>query len=324
MKKQNILTAISVAIIIALVVTLYFQIDKSEQYSNKEYRFVMIPIVKHAWFDIVYDASVEASKQLEQELGVHITVEYEALDEFSLIAQSDLLAKIIASEPDGIAIDCIDSKSQLPLLNEAKRRGIPIILFASYPPEGELIPHIGNDFYEQGMFAGKELLKRINYTGQVAILHGVPTNTPHVQRYTAYKELFEQYPEIEVVANEFDYDVIDNAYNEATKIIAEYPDLAGFAVCNAAGPVGVGMAIKDAEKIGEIQYVGIDDLPQLQELMREGVVDLSIATQPNMIGEWCTVSLLMTNIGIKPAIWYDTKYGILTPDMLEDGVRESF
>jgi ribose transport system substrate-binding protein len=291
---------------------------------QKEYRFVMIPILAQSWFDIVYNASVEAAEILGEQMGAEITIDYQASPTADLVAQNELLERAIATKPDGIAIDCIDVQAQLPILREAINRGIPVVLYASVSPEGEMIPYIGNDFYEQGEFAAKELLKRLDYKGKVAIIHGVPTNQPHAERYEAYLDVFAEYPEIEVVATVFDYDDIENAQKEAAAILSAHPDLDGFAVCDAAGPVGVGIALKEAGRVGQVKYVGIDDLPQLQVLMQEGVLDLSVATRPNNIGKWCTTSLLMTKLGIEPVIWYDTKFGLLTPDMVKDGVIKGF
>ena len=295
-----------------------------ESSSKQDYRFVMIPILAQSWFDIVYNASVDAAEKLGKAMGVKIEIDYQASPSADLVAQNELLERAIATKPDGIAIDCIDVQAQLPILRDAINRGIPVVLYASVSPEGEMIPYIGNDFYEQGNFAGKMLLERINYKGKVAIIHGVPTNQPHAERYRAYVELFDQYPEVEIVATAFDYDDIENAQKEAAAIISAHPDLTAFAVCDAAGPVGVGIALKEAKKVGKIKYVGIDDLPQLQVLMQEGVLDLSVATKPNNIGRWCTTSLLMQKLGIDPVIWYDTKFGLLKPDMVKDGVIEGF
>lgn len=327
MNSVKVTITLSLLLVMSLSVLIYGLLGQKQDdiiSNSKEYRFVMIPVLKQSWFDIVYKASVEAGDTLGEKLGIKITIDYRVPKKFSLIEQSEILKNAIASNPDGIAIDCIDSTSQLPLLKEAKRRGIPIVLFASQPPDGELIPHISNNFYEQGLFAGKELLKRINYKGQIAIIRGIPTNTPHTERFRAYTDLFKKYPEVEIVATAFDYDSVENAYKEAVKIINNHPDLVGIAVSNAAGPVGTGRAIKDAGRVGKIKFVGIDDVPELQELMREGVLDLSVATRPNHMGRWCTVALLMSNLGIEPVLWFDTKFGLLTPNMVKDGVIKGF
>jgi ribose transport system substrate-binding protein len=293
--------------------------------AKQEYRFVMIPILAQAWFDIVYNASVEAAETLTAETGIKITIDYQASPNADLVAQNELLERAIATQPDGIAIDCIDVNAQIAILQEARAKGIPVILYASVAPEGSGIPYCGNDFYEQGAFEAKQLVERLGGRGKVGIIHGVPTNQPHYERFNAIKDILGQYPNIQIVAEAFDYDDIENAQREAAAILSAHPDLAGFAVCDAAGPVGVGVALKEAgKKPGEVKYVGIDDLPQLQELMQQGYLDLSVATRPNGIGRWCTISLLMENLGFDPVIYYDTKYSLLTPDMVKNGIIKGF
>lgn len=292
---------------------------------QKEYRFVMIPILAQAWFDIVYNASVEAADQIGAMTGTKITIDYQAPATADLVLQSELIEKAIATQPDGIAVDSIDVEAQLPLFQEARRRGIPVILYVNVAPTGSGVPYCGNDFYEQGYFEGEELMKRINYRGKVAIIHGVPTNQPHAERFRALKDVIAKYPNVQLVAEAFDYDDIENAAREAAAILAAHPDLAGFGCCDAATGVGIGQALKEAgKKPGEVKYVGIDDLPQLQELMRDGWLDLSVCTQPNSLGRWCVISLFMEKNGIPPVTYYDTKFALLTPDMVKNGNVKGF
>lgn len=291
---------------------------------KKEYRFVQIPILVQAWFDVVHNASVEAAEKLGKAMNTKIVIDYQAPAQADLVEQNRLLERAIATKPDGIAIDCNDVNASLAILKEAQKRGIPLVLYVSTSPEGSQIPYISNNFYDQGIIEGKELLKRINNKGNVAIIHGVPTNSAHADRFKALNDLFKQYPGIKIVATGFDYDDVEKAHTEASRIISANPDLNAFAVVDAAGPIGVGLAIKEANKVGKIKYVGIDDMPQLQELMRAGVLDLSIATRPHTIGRLITVSLMMQNLGIESPLWYNTGIGYLTPDMVKDGNIEGF
>jgi ribose transport system substrate-binding protein len=291
---------------------------------KKQYRFVMIPILVQSWFDIVHRGARDAADKLGKSMGTKIVIDYQAPAQADLVEQNKLLERAIATKPDGIAIDCIDVKASLPIIKEAQKRGIPVVLYVSTAPEGSQIPYISNDFYDQGLIEGKELLKRINYKGNVAIMHGVPTNSAHADRFKALNDLFKKYPDVKVVATGFDYDDVEKAHTECARILAAHPELDGFAVVDAAGPVGLGLALKEAKKVGKVKYVGIDDVPQLQQLMREGVLDLSIATRPNTIGRLCTVSLMMQNLGIESPMWYNTGIGYLTPDMVKNGNIEGF
>lgn len=289
-----------------------------------EYRFVMIPILAQAWFDIVHDAAAASAEQLSQQLGTKITIDYQAPAQADLVEQNTLLERAIATNPDGIAIDAIDVAASMPILKEAQERGIPVVLFVSTAPTGSQLTYISNDFYDQGRILGEELLKRLDNKGKVAIMHGVPTNSAHADRYQALNDLFAKHPEVEIVETGFDYDDVQKAQTEASRILAAHPDLDGFAVVDAAGPVGVGLALREANRVGEIAFVGIDDVPQLQELMRDGVLDLSIATRPRLIGNWTTVVLLLQNLGVPTPEWINTGIGYLTPDMVKDGNIDGF
>lgn len=311
-------------LVMILTVSAFSFVGEAKVKVKKQYRLVMIPILVQSWFDIVHKGAVDAAEKLGQAMGTEIIIDYQAPAQADVVEQNRLLERAIASKPDGIAIDCNDVEASLPILKEAQKRGIPIVLYVSTPPEGSQIPYISNDFYDQGLIAGKELLKRINYKGNVAILHGVPTNSAHADRYEALTDLFAQYPDVKIVATGFDYDDVEKAHTEAARILSAHPDLDGFAVVDAAGPVGLGLALKEANKVGKVKYVGIDDVPQLQQLMREGVLDLSIATRPHTIGRLCTVSLMMQNLGIESPMWYNTGIGYLTPDMVKDGNIEGF
>jgi ribose transport system substrate-binding protein len=325
------------ALLIVMVVLLAFSIVSCGNRSGRdfvpgqgttvqdEYRFVMIPFLAQAWFDILYDAAREMADHLGQMTGTRIVIDYQATPVADIVLQSELLERAIATNPDGIAISLIDVETQLPLVQEAKRRGIPVILFINVAPPGSGIPYIGNDFYEQGWVQGVELMRRINYRGTVAILHGIPTSDPHVHRYNALRNVIAQHPNVDLVSVVFDYDDIEIAAREASAILAAHPNLTGFGVVNAAGPVGVGIALRESgRRPGDVVYVGIDDLPQLQELMIDGWLDLSIATMPNQIGRWCVISLFLERNGVPPITNYDTKAAWLTPDMLRGGVIKGF
>jgi ribose transport system substrate-binding protein len=289
-----------------------------------EYRFVMIPILAQAWFDIVKESAEQTAAELGAQLGTRIVIDYQAPAQADLVEQNTLLERAIATNPDGITIDANDVDASMPILKDAQDRGIPLVLFVSTAPEGSGITYVSNDFYEQGTILANELLKRINNAGKVAIIHGVPTNSAHADRYQAINDVFANYPDVQIVETAFDYDDMQTAQTEASRILSAHPDLDAFAVVDAAGPVGVGLALQEAGRVGDVVYVGIDDVPQLQELMREGVLDLSIATQPRMIGRWIVIALMMQNLGFATPQWLDTGIGYLTPDMVKDGNIEGF
>jgi ribose transport system substrate-binding protein len=300
----------------------YAQTDAKK--LKPEYRFVMTPILAQAWFDIVHDAAQKSADDLGKQFGTKITIDYQAP------AQADLVEQKACSSARSRQSRTESRSTPLtsrPACRSSRRRRAAAFPWCCSSPrrrKGRRSPYISNNFYDQGRILGEELLKRLNNKGKIAIIHGVPTNSAHANRFTALNELFKKYPDVQIVETAFDYDDVQKAQTEASRILAAHPDLDGFAVVDAAGPVGVGLAVQEAGKVGKVKFVGLDDVPQLQELMRAGVLDLSIATRPRMMGNWTTISLLFQNLGIESPTWFNTGIGYMTPDMVKNGNINGF
>jgi len=291
-----------------------------------EYRFIQIPILVQSWFDQVFNNSVKAGDVMGAALGTKITWELQSPQEADVVVQTQMFEAAVATKPDGIAIDCVDPESQYPMLLAAYEQGIPVVQYVSYSPPGSPIPYVSIDLYADGRNVGLETIKRLEEkdkwgageTIQVAVIQGVPTNSAHAQRYQATIDLMAEYPNIEIVAEGFDYDDVENAREEASRILAAHPDLDAFITCDAAGPVGAALAMVEADKVEQIVLVGHDTLPALAQLMLDGVLDLSLYADVVNFGNWVTVVLMMQNIGISPPYYIDTGYKLMTPENAED------
>jgi ABC-type sugar transport system, periplasmic component len=265
----------------------------------QEFRFVLIPKVVHPWFDIVNDGAQEAAEMLGKNTVDKFVVDYRAPQSADVVTQNEILERAIATRPDGIIIDPLDPPGAYAILEEAHQRGIAIMVFASTAPEGPVkFPATNNDFYIQGGAASERLAEMLNYEGEVAIMNGVPTADAHAHRAEAHRRVFAKYPKMKVVAEGIDNDDIETAQREAAAIISAHPNLKGIVPCNAAGPIGIGIAVKEANKVGDIKVVGIDDLNQTLDLIKEGVIDSTYVTKPRTLGFWSVVTLWLNKKGI--------------------------
>lgn len=289
--------------------------------SSKEkrtYRFVVIPKVVHPWFDKVNKGAQAAAAMLSEQTGDKFEIDYRAPHTADVVVQNEILERSIATKPDGIAFDLLDGEGNRAVLQEALNRKIPIVLFDSEPPSGMVIPTIASDHTVHASLAAERLAKLLNYEGEVAIMQGVPTAPNHRHRAEVHREVFAKYPKMKVVAEGIDNDDIETAQKEAARIIAAYPNLRGWVSCDAAGPIGIGLAVKEAGKVGKVISVGLDDLNQLIELIKEGVVESSSATKPHMQGYWSVITLWLKTQGVTTPERFDTGVSFITRDMTEN------
>ncbi|MCG8481507.1 MAG: substrate-binding domain-containing protein [Spirochaetales bacterium] len=283
----------------------------------RTYRFVVIPKVVHPWFDQVNHGAQETATALSAATGHTFEIDYRAPETADVVVQNEIIERAIATRPDGIAVDLLDPDANRVLLREALDQGIPVVIFDSESPEGMGLTKVGNDFYQQGVIASERLAELLNYEGRVAIMQGVPTAPNHRIRAEAHRDVFARYPGIEVVAEGIDNDSIEQAQQQAAAIMSAHPDLDGFVATNAAGPIGIGLAIREAGRVGDVLHVGMDDLNQLVELIADGVVESSSSTKPKMQGSWTVITLWMETLGIPTPMEIDTGIAIVTRELAE-------
>jgi ribose transport system substrate-binding protein len=283
-----------VIIILVILSFIGFGVWAQDLKLKSQYRFVMITKVVHPWFDSVYVGADAAAKYLTKLTGKKVVVELRAPANADVVIQNEMIEKAIATRPDGIFIDLLDPVSNLKILSEAKKMGIQVLLFdCEYPGW----PSLGTDYSAEGALIAEELAKDLGYKGKVALSIGVPTAANHHARHLAAKAVIEKYPNMSLVAEVVDNDSIEEAAKQAAAAITANPDLAGFIGLNAAAPIGIGIAIKEAGKVGKIKFIGMDALPEMVQQVKDGIASRAITLPVRQIGFWSVLSLFTVVTG---------------------------
>ena len=174
----------------------------------KPLRFIIVPKISHPWYGEVHQGAENQAEILSRELGVEVTVEFMPPAQASQPIQDAILESAVASNPDGIAVELVDTVGHMPGIQRIKELQIPLVLFDSPSPDAT-ITSIGNNYAEQGAVAAERLAKLIGYSGKVAIMQGVPAAPNHMDRYQAQIKVLAKYPGIEMVDGGSDHDDIE-------------------------------------------------------------------------------------------------------------------
>lgn len=292
--------------------------DAAGTTKKDSYRFVIVPKVVHPWFDKVNEGAQQAATALKAQTGESVEVIYSAPQTADVVQQNQIIDSALATQPDGLAIDLLDPSGNQASLEEAQSQNVPLVLFDSVPPEGMQITHIGSDFCEQAKIASRRLVEILDGEGEVAIMMGVPTAPNHSIRAECHRQVFAEHPGIKVVAEGIDNDSIEIAQQQAAAIMQANPNLKGWVASDAAGPIGIGQAIVEAGKQDQVTLVGLDNLPEMIEMIRNGVADSSSASQPELQGYWSVMMLWAQATGAPVPGYVDTGNAFLTKDNIGD------
>ncbi|MDA8173866.1 MAG: substrate-binding domain-containing protein [Nitrospiraceae bacterium] len=279
-------------------------------------RFVIVPKVAHPWFDEVNKGAQAEAGILGRELGIEIVVDYMPPSVCDGAGQNAVLEKAAIGRPNGIAVDPVDAVANMAAINRIRSQGIPVILFDSPSPDAG-ISSVGNDFTRQGTIAAERLVKLIAFSGKVAVMQGYPTAPNHKARYEAQLAVLKKYPGITVVDGGTDNDDIETARQQASAVLKSHPDLSGYLCCDASGPIGIAAAVKQAGMAGKIKVVSMDGIKPILDAIKEGVIESTSATIPQMQGSMAVLMLWQASLGIQVPHAIDTGIDVITQENVD-------
>ncbi len=279
--------------------------------------FVIIPKAVHEWFDAVNQGAEAQAKALSEQLGVNVKVDYRAPSSADVTEQNTILEQAAATKPTGIAIDPVDYEGSKAVIEEIRGMGIPVMLFDAVV-EGSGLSSVGNNFYEQAQMEAEKLAELLGGKGKVAVMHGVTTAATHIERYEGHMDTLKKYPDIEIIDGGASSDDVQTAQQQAAAVIAANPDLNGYLCVDGAAPIGISAAIEEANKQGQITFVGAENLAQILQYIKNGTMICSYSTMPQMQGSMTVLMLWQMSIGQDIPSFVDT--GILYID--KDNVDE--
>jgi len=276
-------------------------------------RFIIVPKVAHPWFEEVNRGAQAEARILSRALGVEIVIDYMPPSVAGVAEQNAMLEKAAGGQPSGIAVDPVDAISHMAAIRHIRDRGIPVVLFDSPSPDAS-ITSIGNNYSQQGVIAAERLVRLIGYAGKVAVMQGYPTAPNHKERYESQLAVLRRYPDINVVDGGIDNDDIATAREQASAVLELHPDLSGYLCCDAAGPIGIANAIKEAGRTGRVKVVSMDGIKPILDAIKEGVIDSSSATIPRMQGSMAILMLWQASLGVQLPQAIDTGIDVITQE----------
>jgi len=291
--------------------------------GGSEMRIVIIPKVVHPWFDDLVAYSRLKADELGTQIGRKITIDYRAPTTADVAEQNSIIQQAAATRPTGIAIDLLDYNGTAAVIEEVRRQGIPVVFFDSEAPDRSGIPQVGSPSEDQARVAAECLAKAIGYKGKVAVMRGVPTAPNHEARYRYYWEWFKQYPDITLIQGGVDNDDIQTAQQQAAAVISANPDLAGYIGSNAAYPTGVGNAVREAGKKGQIQVVGLESMIETLELIKEGILAGTSTAPTSVQGSQIVMLIWQQSMGNRVPLRINTGIDLVTSENVEEALAEA-
>ncbi len=248
------------------------QLTAASGLANLNFDF-LLPAGPHPFFHLI----VEALEKVEERFPkFRATATRHDIEKFNPAALADNLIRI-GKQSNGIAFIALEHPQVREAVNVLVDSGIPVVTMVSDLSNSRRLGYVGIDNRAAGRTAGHLLGRFIGQRdGKVAMIAGSLSYRGHEEREMGFRHILrEEFPELEIVGLREGHDDDAQTYSAAREILQQHPDLLG--IYNiGAGTSGIGEAIEEAGRGGEITFVSHELMRVTRRFLISGVLDAVI------------------------------------------------
>ncbi|NOU67570.1 substrate-binding domain-containing protein [Paenibacillus sp. LMG 31461] len=239
-----------------------------------------------------------------------VTLDFRAPgDEADVKGQIALMEQSIASLPDAIVLAANDYKELSPIVDEAGKAHIPVITVDSEVETNNVRSFIGADNYAAGQLAGRQLIKLMGTSGQIAIMSFRKGERNTELREKGLLDEISKFPEVQVIDKVYSLTDRELSAKLTHDVIDKHPELDGIVALNEISSIGVASAVQSRNLNEKVKIITFDSTSEELELLQEGVIQATIIQNPFSIGY----------LGVKSAV--DAIEGKTVPKRVETGLK---
>jgi ribose transport system substrate-binding protein len=261
------------AVVIALSLALIGAVSVSAQKKP------LVGLVMKSLANDYFKAMEEGARKFATKDGSFLLVSVGMNSETDMDTQINAMDNFIAQKLDLIVIAPADSVGMIPSIKKAIKAGIKVVnidvkldtaaLKAAGLPADFLF--VGPDNAVGTEMVGNVLAKKLGKGGKVVILEGNPGADNATQRTNGFKTAIANNGLVLLDSKTAHWET-EEANTVLTNLITKYPDIQGVMCDNDSMVLGAVKAIEAAGKTGQIQVVGFDNIPAVQDLIKKGAV----------------------------------------------------
>lgn len=227
--------------------------------------------------------------------------------ESAVADQVSLVENAINRGVAGLVLAPSDPEALIPVVQRAYESGIPVVIIDSAlgeGGEGAFQAFLSTDNCAAGEQVAKRMIDEAGTTGKVGIMSYVAGVGSEIGRVGCFTTYLQENSDLEIVGPLYSQSQMANALNQTTDMLASNPDLVGIFGANEPTAVGMGRAIEQAGKAGQLTALGFDGNEDLQQFVRDGVLTATAVQGSFAMGEMGvqTVMDILAGETVEPVI----------------------
>ncbi|AEI49999.1 ABC transporter permease/substrate-binding protein [Runella slithyformis] len=194
--------------------------------------------------------------------------------DWNVPAQIEAIEQVIATKPAGMLINGTDL-GIANAINKAVEAGIPTVVYDSEIPSKRHC-FLGSDWYQMGLKQGEAIVKLANgKKGKVACV-GILGQSNQEEGFRGLQEALKKHPNLQFLGKFETHNSTEETARVTSDLISSYPDLVAIAGFTSETGPGIGLGIKEMNRVGKVIGTNVDAGPILLKLLKEGVLQLLV------------------------------------------------
>lgn len=218
---------------------------------------------------------------------------------------------------NGIVLAPLDSRALVRPVDEARRAGIPTVVFDSALESKEIVSYVATDNEKGGRLAADRMGEVLGGRGKVLLLRYQEGSASTEERERGFiEQLKSKYPSIELISSDqYAGATRDTAKRASENLLNRFGnELQGIFTPNESATAGMLLALQDDNRAGKVTFVGFDNSPTFVESMQAGEMHGFIVQNPINMG-YLSVKAMVDHLQGKPVEkQVDTGVMLVTPN----------
>ncbi|WP_108503107.1 D-ribose ABC transporter substrate-binding protein [Paracoccus indicus] len=233
----------------------------------------LIAIITPSHDNPFFKAEAVGAEQRAQELGYETVVMVHDDDPNK---QSELYNTAVARGAKAIILDNAGADATVAAVQSAKDAGVPSFLIDREIKEsGIAVSQIVSNNYQGAQLGAEEFVRLMGEEGKYAELLGREADTNAGIRSSGYHDIIDQYPDLEMVAQQTANWSQTEAYERMETILQAHPDISGVISGNDTMAMGAWAALEAAGRT-DVIVVGFDGSNDVRDSIKAGGIKATV------------------------------------------------
>lgn len=218
--------------------------------------------------------------------------------------QGNQIKDFIVKKVSAIVLSPCDSKSIVPVIQEANAAGIPVFTvdIPCNEPGVKIATQIATDNYGGGKEAAAAMIEALGEAGgKVAVLHFKQAESCQL-RVKGFRDVIDAHnaggkAKIDIVTELESGGAKDVGYKAAEDALQAHPDLRGIFAINDPAALGARAALEKAGKTQQVVIVGFDGQPEGKQAIKDGKIYADPIQFPDRMGVQIVAAIIRHSKG---------------------------